>query len=76
MFAHSKFSTSNSPSSSIIVTINIQPVCTEALLGREDELMVRMNDSFVSYILLSIIVILNQTLISPAGTIILNGPDS
>ena len=38
--------------------------------------MVRVNDSFASNTLSSIIEISNGTLISPAGIVILNGPGS
>ena len=56
--------------------ISIQSGCTNTLLGREDESIVRVNDSFLSNTLLSIIEILNGTLISPAGIVILNDPGS
>ena len=67
--------TSNSQSSSTIVIISIQAGCTKTLLGRDDESIVRVNSSFPSKILSSVIELLNETLISPAGNITVNGPD-
>lgn len=41
------------PSSSTIVTMSIQSGCTKTLLGKEDESMVTLNDSFFSKIVSS-----------------------
>ena len=54
----------------------MQSDCNETLLGNDDEFIDRLNDSFSSNILLSIIEILLETLISPVGTTMSNGPDS
>ena len=65
----------NSPSSSTIVTVSIQSGCNKTPLGREEESIVKLNDSFASNMLSSIIEILKGTLISPAENVILKDPD-
>ena len=66
----------NLPSSSTIVIISIHSGCIETPLGKEDESIMRVKNSFCSNILSSIIEILNETLICPAGIVIFKDPSS
>ena len=71
-----KYYALSSPSSSAIVTISVQSDCTKNLFGREDKSIVILNDSSLSNVSSSNIEILNDILVSPAGTVTLNGPGS
>ena len=71
-----KSNDSNSLSSFTIVTLRIQCDCNNTPLGKEDEFINILNDSFVSNMLSFIIETLNEVLIYPAGMVTLNGPGS
>jgi len=63
-------------SSSSIVAVRVALDDGVSLLGSEDGLMVRLNDSLTSNTLSSIIEILNEALVIPAVNVTLYGPES
>ena len=67
---------SNLRSSSTIVIISKQSLCTLTPMGKEDESIVRVKISFCSNISSSYIERLNTTLVSPAKIVALKGPGS
>jgi len=64
-------------SSSTIVTVRSQNGSVITLSGSEDVLIVRVNDSLPSNMLLSFIILRsNEALVSPAGIVTLYGPET
>ena len=63
------------PSLSIIVPVSIQFVEGETLLGSEEPLIERKNVSLLSSILSLFIEMLNEARTTPAGNVIVYGPE-